>query len=263
MWAKTVLWLRIAAAVWAAIVGLGVILQVAEIIPALPKLEPWVWGVSLGIIAIDNVGTLFVRKARADKADREAKLQNVLQAALRQLVGTRELRLEDLGANIYLAERWQRFKSTPPSTKLERVARYRPIGYPQQSGVDWTEKKGAVGECWRVRRPVYKDWHAIANRYAGSELTEGAFDKIPEETRSGFDFRDFQAIVGKYDEIVTEPIWHPGKPDVMIGVLAIDRARQADGGTFVASLGKRATHETAGTAARSISAILKPKADDA
>jgi len=261
MWAKIVLGLRVGAAVWAGLVGLGVILQVAEVVPALPKLEPWVWGISLAIIAVDNVGTLFVRKARSEREARDQKLQSVLQTALRQLVGSRELRLEDLGANVYVAKGWKRFKATPDTVRLNRVARYRPIGYPQQSGVDWTEQKGTVGKAWRKRGAVYQDWHLVANRYAGGELTEAGFAMIPEETRSGFSFREFAAIVDKYDEVLAEPIWHPGKPGVMIGVLTLDRAHQDADGTFVQMLGKRATYETAGIASASISAILKASAE--
>lgn len=257
MWGKIVLGLRVGAAVWAGLVGFGVILQIAEVVPALPKLEPWVWGISLAIIAVDNVGTLFVRKARSEREARDQKLQSVLQTALRQLVAPRELRLEDLGANVYLARGWKRFKATPDTARLERIARYRPIGYPQQSGVEWTENKGTVGKSWRKRGAVYQDWHRIASRYAGSELAEAAFERIPEETRCGFTFREFAAIVDKYDEVLAEPIWHPGKSGVMIGVLTLDRAHQDDDGTFVQMLGKRSTYETAGLASASISAILK------
>ena len=263
MWGKTVFVLRISAAVWAGLVGLGVVLQIAQVIPALPKLEPYVWGVSLAIIAVDNVGTLFVRKARADREARDQKIQSTLQAALRQLVASRDLRLEDLGANVYLASNWKRMRRSPASTvKLERTARYRPIGYPQQSGIAWTGTTGAVGECWRKRGVVYKNWHAVAEKYGGVEMTEPAFLKIAADTRNGFSYREFLTIVGKYSEIVAEPIWHPGNERVILGVLAIDRAYQDGSSTFVPLLGKRATYETAGLAARAIGAILKPKVEE-
>ncbi|OAZ40976.1 hypothetical protein A9Z40_03270 [Microbacterium arborescens] len=264
MWGKTVLVLRISAAVWAGLIGMGVILQIAEIVPALPKLEPWAWGVSLAIIAVDNVGTLFVRKKRTERERRARKIESVLQTALRQLVSTRELRLEDLGANVYLAANWKRMRpEREKNVVLERVGRYRPIDYPQQSGVHWTDKKGVVGECWRRRGSTSKNWYAVAQRYGGVELTEQAFFKIPADTRCGFTHREFVTIVGKYSEVVAEPIWHPTKDGVLIGVLTIDRAYQSEGDTFRELLSKRSTHQTAGLASLALAAILKTQAEEA
>jgi hypothetical protein len=54
VWAKTIVWARGIAALWAGVIGLLVVLQGLKVFPEAPRAEPYVWVVSLMIIAVDT-----------------------------------------------------------------------------------------------------------------------------------------------------------------------------------------------------------------
>ena len=185
MWAKTVAWLRAAAALWAGIIGVLAILQGLNVIPTAPKVEAFVWVVSLSIIALDNVGTLVSRRIHSRRTQREEKLDQAAMSLAIALAQTQAVRFEELGICIYVETRWSKvFGRSRPQEGLKRIRRFRPAGYPQQSGVTWTSAKGTVGECWTNKTVVHKDWSAIARRWGGAAMNDDAgFKRIPEATR--------------------------------------------------------------------------------
>lgn len=261
-WERVVLFLRIAAAAWAGVVLVIAALQHYDVVPTTPKLEPWVWVISLAIIAVDNVGTLFARRVRSRRDERARKLEAALMTLLIQIVKPRDLRFEDLGAHVYIPSRADLLFRRTDVRRFQRVKRFRPAGFPQQSGIDWSPSKGTVGDCWRTKRTAYKDWEAIARTYGGRDLTEAEYDALPAETRHGFSRAEFHAIAGKYSEIIAEPIWSGRNERALVGVLAVDRAYQDNESTFEARLDTRATREIASTAASVVGSILKPKTGD-
>lgn len=261
MWAAISLTARIAIIAYTAIVGLGAALTALGIITALPKLDTWVWFISLIVLGVENIVTLVIRHFRSKRGSRGAKLEDALASALIQIVRENPaLHLEELGANVYWFSRWDRFRRADhKQTRLNRIARFRPGRYPQESGVAWSAGKGTVGLCWSMKKRVHRDWHAVAERWGNVELDQKAFETIPEGTRCGFTLTEFQAIAGKYSEVLAEPIWDSRKNGVMLGVITIDRAyRPAASEVHMPQLDKRATHGSAGIAAGVVSRILRP-----
>lgn len=261
MWPAIALSARVAIIAYTAIVGLGAALKAVGVVTPVAALETWVWLVSLIVLGVENVVTLVVRRVRTQRGQKIAKLEDTLVSALIQIVQSgNALHLEEIGANVYVASRIDRLLRRPhEQTRLRRVARIRPGRYPQQSGVDWASGKGAVGECWKAKKRSYKNWHAIAEKYAHMELDEASFLKIPASTRCGFTRAEFMAICDKYSEIIAEPIWDPRKTGRILGVITIDRAYHEVADTYMPKLEKRATHETAAVAAGVVSRILKPR----
>lgn len=261
MWPAISLTARIVIIAYTAIVGLGAAANALGFVTPLPELEMWIWFLSLIVLGVENVITLFVRHVRTRRGKRGAALEDALATALIQIVRENPaLHLEELGANVYMFSRWDRFRRVDhEQTRLNRVARLRPGRYPQQSGVDWAAGKGAVGVCWSMKKRIHRDWHALAEKYGSAELDRATFDAIPDATRCGFTLTEFQAIVGKYSEVLAEPIWDPRKTGVITGVITIDRAYRATSEVFMAQLDKRATHASAGIAAGVVSRILKPR----
>ncbi|MGC5224894.1 hypothetical protein ACPW96_20205 [Micromonospora sp. DT81.3] len=263
-WSRTVFWLRIGAALFAGAVGVLAVLDYYGVITLLPSFEPIVWSISLAIIAVDNIGSLISRGIRARVGRRNERIEKALMGLMISLVKNRSLRFEDLGVSVYVPWWRDRFRRRPHMhVRLKRIVRYRPAGYPPQSGVSWTPGKGVVGEAWSRRKTRHKNWHAIAARYAGQDITEDQFLQIPEATRYGFAYEEFVSIVGKYSEVLAEPIWHGWKDRVMVGVLAIDRPYKAEEHTFRTQLDKKPTLEVAAASASTVGGILKPKADGA
>ncbi|KAM9866739.1 hypothetical protein ACIFOC_00431 [Leucobacter aridicollis] len=228
-WARIVLVLRIATLVFAGLVTLGLFLSAQKIIEINSGWEKWVWGTTLVVIVVDNVGTLFTRRHFRIKHQREKDIENTLMSTLLAISRTKRVRFEELGMSVYVPRRfnWKFWQSRSRPRMLKRIHRFRPSGFPQQSGIAWTELTGAVGECWRDRKLVYWDGVAIARRHspeALSEMTQQAYESISTETKQGFSLEQFKSITGKYSEVAATPIWDNRLERKLIGILTIDRA---------------------------------------
>jgi hypothetical protein len=253
MWSRGIFWVRIAAAIFAAGAGLLTALDFYGAITLSPKFEPAVWAVSLVIIGGDNIGTLISRKFHSNQTAREKQIDKALMGLLISLAETQALRFEHLGASVYVSPWWDR-----SNKRLKRVRRFRPAGYPLQSGISWTSVTGAVGECWTAHAVVHKDWSKIARKYHGVILDEAQFAKVSVATRHGFTCEQFNAIAGKYSEILAVPVWHGRNERRQIGVLTIDRAFQEDEATFTARLNIKGNIDVASATASAVGTILKP-----
>lgn len=255
-WPRTVFTLRIAAVTFAGLVGLAAVLQHFELITLAPAFEPWVWGISLSIIALDNLGTVVSRKYHNSRAAQYFKMERHLMAMVIQLSQSRDLRFEELGASIYVASKLPKRSRSP--VRLKRIMRFRPAGYPQRSGIKWTAATGTVGDCWTNQTTRHKNTHAIAAKYVGTAIEPAAYAKIPKETRQGFTCKEFNAIVGNYSEILAVPIWHGRKERKLVGVLTVDRLYQEDEASFSPYLNKSDPTNVAATAASAVGRTLYP-----
>lgn len=266
MWSRIVFWLRLGAAVFAGVAAvLGVYNYYATQENKLPLwVEPAIWGVSLGIIMFDNVGTLVSRKIHAVRGDRQRRIEKSLMSLIIRLSKDHGIPFDELGASVYVPSRIDLMMRRPlHQVRLKRIIRYRPTGFPQQSGVAWTPQKGKVGESWRMKSTRYLNSHKIAAKYRSTELTQAQFGRISESTRGGFSRQEFMSIIGKYSEIAAEPIWHGGKERTMLGVLSIDRAYIDEDDKFSPKLDKKTTREVSAAVASTVSDILKPSAEAA
>jgi hypothetical protein len=233
MWNRTVTVGRVVMAILATVAVVISVLQSEGIVPANKTLANIVTYGSLVIIALDNVVTLIRRSARDRRLKKEQDIAAAAMALLLDVCKKPELRFEKLGVCVYVAENKWKWSWTNPlsffrETELVRVHRFRPSGYPQQSGVTWRSGKGVVGQAWQDQRTTYRNWQSIAARWADADISEPAFERIPKGTRSGFTRSDFVSIAGKYAEIVAEPIWDKRVNNKCIGVVALDRQYEAD-----------------------------------
>lgn len=160
--------MRIGAAAFAAVVGLIGVVRSSGLFPdfpVTPNLDTAAWIIALVIIGVDNVASLITRSARRRRAVRNAEIEKALMALLVSVAKRGELRFEELGASVFVASRRDRFfRPHKQPKRLIRIVRFRPADYPQQSGVDWSPAKGAVGEAWTKRKTAKRDWNAVARR---------------------------------------------------------------------------------------------------
>jgi hypothetical protein len=261
-WSRLVKWLRISAAVWAGGVPVVLVLQAIKVVPALPKLETAAWIISLVIIGVDNVGTLFSRSRNARRRTRDDEIGKALMSLLIDLARNSTVRFEELGASIHVVSRRDRIRGRSANpARLVRIERFRPSGYPSESGVHWTPAKGAVGEAWTKRKAIYRNWSAVGKKWDGVDISEERWAKIPKDTKDGFDRGDFMAIVGKYSEVLAEPIWHPDGGR-LVGILSIDRAFSAVEVSFKPELDAQGTRQIATATASVVGNILIPKKNE-
>lgn len=244
-WGRFVFGARIAAVVWVAFVGAVVAAAHFGFLAEDSRLEPSVWVISLILLGLENVGTLVSRAIHRRVRNRNADIEKALMALLIQ-VSQRQpaLRFETLGANVFKAHK---------DGTLERIVRFRPAG-PQQTAVEWTDGKGAIGECLRGKRAAYTDWHAIAMRYR-EPVDEARWQRMPVKTKQGFTREEFNAILHKYSEVRTEPIWNSSTGSKLIGILTLDRSFSRDD-SFVARLDEKLVRENVQATASVVSGML-------
>lgn len=263
-WKRLTLTYRIAAISWAALVGLAAALQAADLVPSLPRIEPFVWAISLGFIAVDNVGVLISRRLRRDFFMREDALRTALTGLLIQLSNDDDkVRFQELGASIYLIPSLKSRLKWWRTPELERALRVRPAGYPQKSGVTWTSGKGNVGTCWAQGSTQYMNCFERAKTWSGNAPTVDEFNRLPEAERSGMTYNDFVRIADKYAEVIAEPIWDRRNEKKLVGVLSVDRAHKTSDGRFVAQLGEQETRDATAATASMVGRILKPRSQQA
>lgn len=78
MWSRIVFWLRLSAAIFAGVAALLALYNFYAV-DKLPKaFEPITWGIALGIVMFDNVGTLISRKVHAVRAGRRKRIEKAL-----------------------------------------------------------------------------------------------------------------------------------------------------------------------------------------
>lgn len=263
MWSKCVFWLRLLAAVFA---GVSAVASVYDFYATekLPSwIWPWTWGIAMGIVMFDNVGTLISRKISSARSRRRQGIEKTLMGMIIRVSKEQSIPFDEIGASVYVPYPWDVLRGRKhEDVRLKRIIRYRPAGYPQQSGVNWASGKGMVGQCWESRSPRYMNTHKVAQTHGGSTLTDAQLARLSKSTQCGFSVADFNAISGKYSEIHAEPLWHGRKERAMIGVLSIDRAYIAEDDKFTPKLNKKQTREVAAAVASLVSDILKPRDEE-
>lgn len=175
---------------------------------------------------VDNTRASW-RAARAeDRERRYARIQKAATAALVEISERTGVELPVMGASVFKVHRRVHFAWSWPFLRreriLSRVLRFRLSYSPQPSTVVWTSGKGAIGQCLHSGRAIHKDWSPIARRYAKKPPTEQKYATLPAETRSGFTYREFVGIAGKYAEILAVPIMSEDGASIL-GVISIDR----------------------------------------
>lgn len=262
-WDGLVRVLRIFAGAWVALIAIVAALQANGLVPELPKLEPYAWVISLVIIGVDSIGSLFANKVRKSRMSQKDRVERAMMGLVLNLSMQRVVRFEELSASVFVPTRLSRLKQkvlrkTSVDIDLVRFKQFRPGGFPAQSGVRFTSSKGVVGECWRTKKNVHKDLEGLAARWASVELTEDAFQKIKASSRQGFTLEEFQVVVGKYTEIAAEPIWHPSKDGKLVGILTLDRPRAETTEQFRPKLGAEETQQQLVAIAKLVGDILHP-----
>lgn len=259
-WSRVVLGARIVAVVWAGLVGLLEVLTYFEIVKPSEKLAPTIWTISLLMIGLGSLGGIISEAVKNRFAAKRERYDKALMSLFIELCRDGGVRFEELGGSVYRAARWRRtirYEDGTKGTRLVRVHRFRPSGFPAPSGIAWTDRTGAVGECWTTRRPVYKDWHAVAKKYR-EPITAGEFRSVSKKTKNGFEVEQFNAIARKYSEMQVVPILDQAHDDRQIGVLSVDRLYVEDG-VFQAVLDLRISLRLISATSAAVGSILKPR----
>jgi hypothetical protein len=181
----------------------------------------------VGVVAfLDNMRSLRVEHQAAERNKARTTMQPALITALYLITKERDVDLLSLGASVFNIRRYWtlRWKVIPwREHRLHRILRSRLSDRPQESRVNWTKGKGAIGECWARNLPVLHDRRAAIVRFGRDHhpTDDLAFSQLTREQHCGLSREEFAQTIDKYGEILAVPIVmeHTGR---LIGVLSID-----------------------------------------
>ncbi|MFT4281497.1 hypothetical protein [Microbacterium sp.] len=259
-WRRIVLWARVIAVTWAGLVGLLEVLVHYELVTPSPRVQPTIWIISLSMIGLGSLGGIIGDAVKQRFAERKSLYDNALMTLLIELSRDQTARFEDLGGSVYRPARWRRtvrHEDGTRSVRLKRVHRFRPSAFPLPSGITWTARTGAVGECWTSHRPVPKNWQAVAAKYQGP-VGAADFRRVSKETKNGFSLDEFNAIAHRYSEVLAVPVWDPARDDKQVGVLSVDRL-YAEDVTFKPILSSTVAQRLVAATSAAVGSILKPQ----
>lgn len=172
-------------------VALGVVTWVQ--LNSLAHPNPWItWTCAIvigtgGVIdgavraLMDEVGQLSFQKRILVEQALLALLDALDQAGL--------ISLRDIGATAFLTRRTRRH---PFRGVQLRVARMRLTATPHPTLIQWTWRKGLLGECWEHRKTVGRNHGAFYGPHVG--LTKRQWKKVDPAIRQRLTYRDLQSI---------------------------------------------------------------------
>jgi hypothetical protein len=179
------------------------------------------------VTAVDNT-RLAVRRAREPAHEQvRVRVQKALVGVLIAISEDKNVRMTHLGSSIFVERRVGLLQRK----QLVRRFRFRVTDHPQASDVTWAKGKGVVGTCWETGQPKHRYRRPVADKWAGKQLADGEWKKLPKETQSGFTREEFVSMVGKYAEVLAVPI----KDDTgeLVGIVSIDLTVDAPKGAKI------------------------------
>jgi hypothetical protein len=140
-------------------------------------------------------------------------------ASLKSISDVTHIDLTEIGGCVYTVRRrlWP-FRHR----RLRRVVRYRLNEYPQGWGIQWSDRKGVVGQAMRDISPRHFDWREVAAAWnRPGNLPWEAYTSLSEAERMGFSYDEYRKVARKYSEGLAVPIVSNGQGRVL-GVFAVD-----------------------------------------
>lgn len=243
-------WLQLALALLTLVIVLNRVFVYFDLYTGNPSFEPAALGTAAVLVFME---TLWGLVGGAQERQWHIKKKRARKAVLSCLIAVStaaNLDVTEIGGSVFLVRRRRWFSR---QKHLHRVIRYRLRDFPQQSAVEWTSGKGAIGAAWAERRTVHVNLRKLSERYAGTTVDQALFDKLSTEARAKFELSEFQSVVGKYAEVLATPVW---RKDQIVGVLAIDVPLHTEHVSAGVSLDTKAAKEVAAHCADTLAGIF-------
>lgn len=139
----------------------------------------------------------------------QRQLEKAVLASLKSISDVTHIDLTEIGGCVYTVRR--RLWPFRPR-RLRRVARYRLNEHPQGSGIQWSDRRGVVGQAMRDVAPRHFDWREVAAAWNRPEnVPWEAHASLPEAARRGFSYDEFRKVARKYSEGLAVPIVSDGQ----------------------------------------------------
>ena len=244
--------------IWHGLLALAALAIVADkalitwgVIKFNPGIEGWVLLFAGIVVFVESIVSIFGLVSSNAQMVRIRNIEKTVLASLKAISVETGVDVWYLGGSVFLAKK----RGLRRESYLHRVVRYRLSDSPQPSSVNWTDKKGTIGEAWHHKNEVHNNWTKIAERHGGTDLSQVAFDKLPERTRSGFSVDEFRGISSKYAEILAVPIWNAEKTRC-VGILSIDIPMTVEHSKLGTCLASKGSKEIVATCAAVLSELL-------
>jgi hypothetical protein len=215
-------WLRVAAAVVVALVGLGLGLREADVWdPSRQLLTLMVAAsVTIAFITATEAAVAQYRYGRAEEVREQARA--VLAPLLLELEEATGISTRNLGVSAYRL----RPKLLPGrKRRLERLVRMQLI-IRVSSGIAWREGVGVIGQCVERREDIIENLATLDEQL--SDVTPEEWKTLPPDLTYGLSYDEYLRVRGKYEVILATPmIRETPLGSRVIGCIAIDAPQAA------------------------------------
>ncbi|HEX6232136.1 MAG TPA: hypothetical protein VFZ63_03330 [Jiangellaceae bacterium] len=215
-------WLRVAAAVVVAIVGLGLGLEEAGVWEPTRQLIVAMIAASVAIAFITTTEAAIAqyRHGRAEEIREQARA--VLAPLLLELEEATGISTRYLGVSAYRL----RPKILPfRKRRLERLVRMQLV-IRVTSGIAWREGVGVIGQCVERGEDVIENLATLDEQLA--EVTRKEWKGLPRDLTYGLTYDEYARVRGKYEVILATPmIRETPLGSRVIGCIAVDAPQAA------------------------------------
>lgn len=243
-------WLQLVLALLTLLIVLNKAAVELELYIAEPHFEPTALGIAAILVFAETTWGLVAGVQGRQWHLKKKRARKAVLACLITVATSVGLDVTEIGGSVFLVKRRQWYSS---EKRLRRVIRHRLRDFPQQSTVEWTKGKGAIGTAWQERRAVHVNLRALSEKYAGVTIDQAQFGKLSAEARGTFQHSEFQSVVGKYAEVLATPIWRKNE---IVGVLAIDVPVHTEHAAAGSSLDSRVAKEVAAHCADTLAEVF-------
>jgi hypothetical protein len=215
-------WLRVAAAVVIALVGLGLGLEEAEAWEPTRQLLVAMIATSVAIAFITTTEAAVdqYRHGRVEEIREHARA--VLAPLLLELEAATGISTRQLGVSAYrLRPRILPFRKR----RLERLVRMQLV-IRVASGIAWREGVGVIGQCVERGEDVIENLATLDEQLA--EVTAAEWEQLPPDLTYRLSYDEYTRVRGKYEVILATPmIRETPLGSRVIGCIAVDAPQAA------------------------------------
>lgn len=215
-------WLRVAAAIIVALVGLGLGLEEADVWEPNRGLVVAMIATSVAIAFITTTEAAVdqFRHGRAEEMREQARA--VLAPLLVELEEATGISTRNLGVSAYrLRPKFLPFRRR----RLERLVRMQLI-VRVASGIAWREGVGVIGQCVERGEDIIENLATLDEQL--TDVTPAEWKKLPADLTYGLSYNEYTRVRGKYEVILATPmIRETPLGSRVIGCIAIDAPQAA------------------------------------
>lgn len=186
--------------------------------------EVFAVGLSMSVTTalVQLISLFYDERAPRKRRRRRQRATYIVRGLQPAIARATSVPFEDVGVTVWRVQRsiW--------GAALQQVAQEPSAYHTGPTDIRWTRGKGVIGEAWQRGTSCYADFRLLLKQFPDGLSAEDhkALRRTSIADLRRMDLREFNAIFGKYREVLAEPIKSQRERDrgKVIGVVSIDLA---------------------------------------